>query len=106
VITVAASPATLSPPNGKIVTVTVSGMITDEPGSGVSGAAYQVTDEYGQIQPGGSLSLVEGSYAFTVALQASRRGNDRDGRRYTIEVRATDQAGNQGGASTRVTVLR
>jgi hypothetical protein len=63
---VSASTATLSPPNGKRVTVTVSGMITDEPGSGVSRAAYQVTDEYGEIQPSGGLTLVDGQYTFTV----------------------------------------
>jgi hypothetical protein len=40
------------------------------------------------------------------ALQALRNGNDRDGRRYTIEVRATDEAGNEGDASTVVTVPR
>jgi hypothetical protein len=52
----------------------------DEPGgSGVqaASAAYQVIDEYGQIQPSGSFTPgADGSYAFTVALQASRRGGD------------------------------
>jgi hypothetical protein len=61
---VAASPATLWPANGKRVTVTVKGMITDdEPGgSGVQAgsAAYVVIDEYGQIQPRGSVALVDG----------------------------------------------
>jgi hypothetical protein len=48
VITVSADPATLSPPNGRLVPVTVSGTITDEAdGSGVSSTAYQVRDEYG-----------------------------------------------------------
>jgi probable HAF family extracellular repeat protein len=108
VITVSASPATLSPPNGKLVPVTVSGTITDGAnGSGVQASMYQVTDEYGQIQPSSNLMLDEGgSYAFTVDLQASRNGNDRDGRHYTIVVSATDQAGNPGAASATVTVPR
>jgi probable HAF family extracellular repeat protein len=101
-ITISASPETLWPPNGKLVPVTMSGTITDE--SGVQASSYQVMDEYGQVQPKGSVSLVDGSYAFAVALQASRNGNDRDGRRYTIVVSATDNAGNVGRASTRVTV--
>ena len=107
IITVAASPETLWPPNGRLVTVTVSGTIMDEPGgSGVqaNSAAYRVMDEYGQIQPRGSVPLVDGSYAFTIQLQASRRGNDQDGRHYTITVSATDNAGNLGSASTIVTV--
>jgi probable HAF family extracellular repeat protein len=48
VLSVSASPATLSPPNGRLVTVPVSGTITDEPdGSGVQASTYQVIDEYG-----------------------------------------------------------
>jgi hypothetical protein len=41
-----------------------------------------------------------------VELQASRNAKDKDGRRYTIEVSATDTAGNEGAALTTVTVLR
>jgi hypothetical protein len=107
-ITISANPATLWPPNGKLVSVKVSGTITDEPsGSGVnaSSAAYVVMDEYGQIQPKGGITLgTSGSYTFTVALEASRRGNDQDGRHYTIAVSAKDNTGNLGVASTIVTV--
>jgi probable HAF family extracellular repeat protein len=108
VITIAASPKTLLPANGKLVAVTVSGTILDEPeGSVVESAAYTVVDEYGQIQPSGSVTLGPGgSYAFTIQLQASRDGHDRDGRLYTIEVSATDDAGNLGTASATVTVPR
>jgi hypothetical protein len=69
---------------------------------------YQVIDEYGQIQPSGRVTLRAngGSRAVTVQLQVSRRGNDQDGRRYTIVVSATDDAGNQGSASATVTVPR
>jgi probable HAF family extracellular repeat protein len=106
-ITVAASPSTLAPPNGKRVAVTVTGKITDSGGSGVQAgsAAYVVMDEYGQLQPSGSLTLeADGSYAFTVALEASRRGNDQDGRHYTIAVSAKDNIGNPGFKSATVTV--
>ena len=61
-------------------------------------------DEYGQIQPSGNVTLVNGRYSFTVALQASRRGNDQDGRQYLIVVSAKDNAGSLGGASATVTV--
>jgi hypothetical protein len=107
-ITIAANPTTLWPPNGRLVPVTVSGTIMDEPGgSGVDpdSAVYMVMDEYGQIQPKGSIMLVtNGSYAFTVALEASRRGNDQDDRHYTIAVSATDKAGNPRVVSTVMTV--
>jgi hypothetical protein len=105
-ITIAATPETLWPPNGKLVPVTVSGTITDA-GSGVkpSTAAYVVTDEYGQVQPKGSVTLrADESYSFTIQLQASRNGGDQDGRHYTITVRAQDDTGNTGAASTVVIV--
>jgi probable HAF family extracellular repeat protein len=107
IITVSASPATLSPPNGRQVPVTVSGTITDgTDGSGVQASTYQVMDEYAQIQPSGNVPLVNGVYSFTVTLQASRRGNDQDGRHYTIAVSARDNAGNLGCALATVTVPR
>jgi hypothetical protein len=88
--------------------VTVTGSITDS-GSGVnvSTAAFAVMDEYQAIQPISPVSLQpDGSYRFTVSLQASRRGNDQNGRQYRITVNATDNAGNSGGASATVTVPR
>jgi hypothetical protein len=85
----------------------VSGTITDEDGgSGVKAgsAAYVVLDEYGQIQPRGNFTLGEGGqYVVTVALEASRRGNNQDGRYYTIKVSARDNIGNLGAASSVVT---
>jgi hypothetical protein len=107
-ITIAATPETLWPPNGKLVPVTIAGTITDA-GSGVnpSTAAYVVTDEYRQVQPKGSVALrADGSYAFTIQLQASRNGNDRDGRQYIITVSAQDTVGNTGSAATVVIVPR
>jgi hypothetical protein len=105
-ITILATPATLWPPNGKMVPVTISGKITDpESGVNVSTAVYTVTDEYGQVQPHGSVPLQpNGSYSFTIQLEASRNGNDKDGREYIIAVSAKSHAGNPGSASTHVIV--
>lgn len=106
VITVSANPTTLWPPNGKMVPVTMAGTITDAAsGVHVRTATYAVIDEYGSVQPSGNVTLgANGHYSFTVPLQASRNGNDTDGRQYTITVSAQDQAGNTGSASTGVTV--
>jgi hypothetical protein len=43
-------------------------------------------------------------YTFTVALEASRRGNDQDGRHYPIAVSAKDNLGNPGFKTATVTV--
>jgi hypothetical protein len=105
-VRVSASPSSIWPPTGNMVPVTVSGTITDnlsgvDPGT----AAFAVADEYGSVQPSGPVTLGPGgNYSFTVSLQASRNGNDQDGRQYVITVSAKDLAGNLGSATTTVTV--
>jgi hypothetical protein len=105
-VSVSANPSSIWPPNGKLVAVTVSGTITDSlSGVNPASATFAVVDEYGQVQPHGSVTLgTGGSYSFIVSLQASRNGNDLNGRQYTITVRAQDLAGNTGSAATIVTV--
>ena len=106
VVNVSASPSSLWPPNGKTVQVNVSGTITDSlSGVNPSTAAFAVMDEYGSVQPSGPVTLgTGGSYSFKVSLQASRNGNDTDGRQYRINVSANDYAGNLGTAAAIVTV--
>jgi len=105
-ITVAATPNILWPPNGKSVHVTVSGAIIDSAsGINASTVAFDVRDEYGGVQPRGSIQVnAAGHYAFRVLLPARRRGADQDGRRYTIGVTASDNAGNRAAASAIVIV--
>jgi hypothetical protein len=104
VVTLSTTPNSLWPPNGKMVPVTVSGTITDT-GCTVTSAAYTVKDEYGKLQPHGAITLGPGgAYSFTVVLQASRLGADLDGRRYTVAVRAKDNAGNASSKTGVVTV--
>jgi uncharacterized repeat protein (TIGR01451 family) len=105
-IAISANPLSLWPPNGNMVPVTVSGTITDadsgvNPGSG----SFAVSDEYGTVQPAGSLPInPDGTYSFIVNLEASRHGNDKDGRQYTVTVFAKDNAGNLGSSSIVVSV--
>lgn len=105
-ITASVNSSTLWPANGKMVPVIVSGTMTDalsgiKPGS----ATFTVIDEYGVVQPSGSIATgPDGTYAATVMLQASRLGNDRDGRRYQIIIAGSDRGGNQASTSTVITV--
>lgn len=103
-ITISITPKRLRPPNRRIVPVRISGRITDA-GSGVNvnSATYTVKDEYGKVQSNGKIILEPGgAYSFTITLQVSRLGSDRDrhhyldGRHYTITVQAKDNAGNLG----------
>jgi hypothetical protein len=106
VVTASANPAVLWPPNGKTVDVMVSGRITDvTSGVNPNSATFSVVDAYGTVQPSGDVVVSgNGSYSFTVALEARRSGTDQNGRVYTIVVSAQDNAGNQGSASTTVVV--
>jgi hypothetical protein len=89
-----------------MVPVTISGTITDtDSGVNLSSGRFAVSDEYGTVQPAGPFTInPDGTYLFTVNLEASRRGSDKDGRQYTISVFAKDNAGNLGFSSLIVTV--
>ena len=76
-------------------------------GSGVdpNSASYRVQDEYGRVQPSGAITLgASGGYSFTVMLEASRRGDDRDGRHYSVSVSVKDNAGNNSSNASIVSV--
>jgi uncharacterized lipoprotein YddW (UPF0748 family) len=105
--TVAANPQEIWPPNGGAVPVTISGEATDV-GTGIDSIAFRVVDEYGEVEP--LVATEPGSGATSrpwsrqLLLQASRRGDDRDGRKYTIEVTVTDAACNSTVVTTTVIV--
>jgi len=106
VVTASTNSSTLWPPNGKMVSVTVSGTMADNlSGVNSSAAVFAVQDSYGLVQPSGPVSVgLNGAYSFTVLLEARRNGQDQAGRLYTITVSAQDNAGNQNSASTTVVV--
>jgi hypothetical protein len=105
-ITASANPATRWPPNRKMVTVTISGTMTDNlSGVNASTAVFAVKDAYGLLQPSGPGSLApNGTYSFKVSLEARRNGQDKNGRLYTILVSAQDNAGNAGSSTTKAIV--
>lgn len=108
-IVISANPMKLWPPNHKMVSVTVSGTITDigpdRTGVNPNTATYTVKDEYGLVQPTGTITLdSNGRYSFAIQLQASRKGNDENGREYLITVSAEDNVGNKGSSSVQVVV--
>lgn len=87
-ITIIPTPSVLWPANGKLVPVTINGSATDTE-SGVDHVEISVSDEYGlpceQVTDFGQ----------TTHLEASRRGDDPDGRIYIVRVTAVDRAGNE-----------
>ena len=94
-LTATANPLLLWPPDGTYVTVTVSGVAVDNAGgSGIARVEYSVVDEYRQVQPSGSIAATDGPYSLGIRLLRDRKGNDKDGRHYSITIRAVDKAGN------------
>jgi hypothetical protein len=89
-----------------MVTVTVSGTMSDNlSGINPSTAAYAVQDSYGLVQPSGPVSLAtNGTYSFTISLEARRDGQDKNGRLYEIVLSAQDNAGNASSSTTSVIV--
>jgi hypothetical protein len=95
-ITASADRSKLWPPNGNKIPVTISGTVEDDlSGVAPSSVRFQVTDEYGSVQPEGLIAVdTDGRFTVSVPLTATRQGNDRDGRRYTITIVANDNDGN------------
>jgi hypothetical protein len=89
-----------------MVNVTVRGTLTDtRSGIDPASARYAVADEYGRVEPAGPIAVAaNGSYVFTIALEAARDGGDMDGRRYVVTVSGQDRAGNLTSQSAAVVV--
>jgi len=96
-VTISAEPSILWPPNHKEVEVTINGSATDNL-SGVSSKVFTVVDEYNEVEAGLS------EFGDIIKLIAWRKGMDKDGRIYTIEIEVTDKAGNSTTEETVVTV--
>jgi uncharacterized lipoprotein YddW (UPF0748 family) len=104
-ITLTATPSEIWPPNGRTVTVTINGTGADSV-SGLASVSYLVTDEYGLSPsiPTRAFSGNSAQWSDSLGVEARRRGNDRDGRLYTVTATLTDLAGNTTSASTNIVV--
>ncbi len=90
VISADINPKSIWPPNGKLVNVNIKGTINDQ-----NPYLYKilVEDEYGQVEP--TLTIYhQSTINQTIKLEASRKGDDKDGRKYTIKIIAVDLSGN------------
>ena len=101
-----ANTTSLWPPNGKVVPVIISGTITDAlSGVDLSTVKYSVTDDYNRIEPKGAIVLSStGEFSLNLQLEARRQGNDRNGRVYSVCLKAKDLAGHASQAVLRITV--
>ena len=95
--TLRANPSELWPPDGRTVAVALGGEATDE-GTGLARIDVKVTDEYGEVEPVVAPIEANGAsvlpWEVSLPLAAARRGDDLDGRTYTVTVTITDRACN------------
>jgi len=102
-LAVTLSPATLWPPNGKLVSVTAAITVTDdydpEPEIKLESITANETLADGDIQDA-QLGTDDRSFS----LAAKRAGTNQAGRIYTVTYSATDASGNKATASATVTV--
>jgi hypothetical protein len=88
------SPDVLWPPNGSLEEVLVSGYLSMDEGCSLFDIAYSVDDEYGLYTSEGVLYIDEaGAFEAVIPVQASRDGQDKDGRHYTVSIFAENEAG-------------
>ncbi|HEY0050484.1 MAG TPA: carboxypeptidase-like regulatory domain-containing protein, partial [Pyrinomonadaceae bacterium] len=100
-----ATPTRIFPPNGKPVTVKLTGTGSDST-SGLSQVSYAVTDEYGTplSVPTRALSGNSASWIDNLIVEARRNGDDSDGRLYRVTATVTDAAGNATSATVDIVV--
>lgn len=103
VLSIAATPAILWPPNGKLATVSIRVSVKDD---------YDLSPEIKLLsitanEPLSTADIVDAQFGKDdrqFSLAATRSGTNPAGRVYTITYSATDASGNNATASTTVTV--
>ncbi|MDQ3289549.1 MAG: hypothetical protein M3Q42_15125 [Pseudomonadota bacterium] len=96
-VSATATPTVLWPPNGKFVTVNVTGNVTPQQNCAMpDGIVYTVIDEYNELSTAPvAVALASGAFSFQFQVEASRKGTDLDGRLYAIDIETAD-GGNHG----------
>ncbi len=104
-LSLSATPGVIWPATNQPFDVSVGGSGSDAV-SGLASVAYVVTDEYGaplSIEPR-ALTGNSAEWAESLTVEASRRGDDLDGRLYRVTATLTDQAGNTTTATADIVV--
>lgn len=99
------SPSSLWSGLGDTVNSTISGYVVDG-GCGLQSVSYTLTDEYGNANDSGIVSIDgSGNYSFVITMDTDLNSGDND-RVYTVTVEATDVAGLITTSQSNVTVTR
>ena len=87
---------TINVRNNKEVAIDLSGSVSSPDGCGTVNAWFELTDEYGEMtstEPEPLALNDDGAFTVTIPMVASRKGDDEDGRLYTVKFFAENEAG-------------
>jgi len=97
---------TINARNNKEVAIDLSGVVSSPDGCDIVNAWFQLTDEYGELDRTEPLEIKDdGMFSVAVPMIASRKGNDKDGRLYTVKFLAENESGVGESPVTSVVVL-
>jgi hypothetical protein len=104
-VSLSATPDRIWPANNQPFEVSLAGTGSDAV-SGLASVSYTVTDEYGTPLsiPARALAGTSAAWAEALTVEASRRGDDRDGRLYRVTATVTDTAGHTATATADIVV--
>jgi len=92
--------------NNKQVTVDLSGSVLASEGCTIDNLWYQLVDEYGELDHTENVMFAaDGTFKVSIPMVASRKGNDKDGRLYSVLFKAENEAGVAESAETRIVVM-
>lgn len=97
---------TINARNNKEVAIDLSGIISTTDGCDIVKAWFELTDEYDELDHTEDLVINDdGAFSVAVPMVASRKGEDKDGRLYTVKFFAENDAGVGESPETSVVVL-
>jgi hypothetical protein len=97
---------TINARNHKEVAIDLSGSVSSPDGCGSVKAWFELSDEYDELDRTEDLEINDdGAFSVAVPMVASRKGEDKDGRLYTVKFFAENDAGLVESPETSVVVL-
>jgi len=91
--------------NKKPLTFEFTGNISSLPGCTTEKAYFILSDEYGELDKSEPIQLDDaGNFRVAIPVIASRQGNDKDGRLFTVAFGADNEAGTTVGGEQRIVI--
>ena len=92
--------------SNKLVPIDLSGSVLATEGCTLLKLEYHLVDEYGDLDHSENVDIADdGTFEVSIPMIASRKGDDKDGRLYSVHFTAENEAGVAESAETRIVVM-